>query len=113
MKAYLVMYSSGQYDDYSEWIDKAYFDKEKAEQHKSNFNNYLESENKKYKKCIECPIKCLDFYPLKNVQKSDIMNSCKYYCELFEDIQNDPYCKNRVQYSTEYHEATIKEIDIE
>lgn len=98
-KVYLIFECSGLYEDYEEYLLKAFFDKDKAELFKKEKEEELKILQKRYhEKCCNCA------YGDK-------------YCELYEKpiVEDFDYdCKNRVEsYGIFDIYYTIEEIEVE
>ena len=124
-KIYLVESTSGSYEDYSERIEKAFFNKEDAENFKNQYNLKLREEEKLLEKCENCFIYAMDIdrgirkncKPFSEESKLSIIQKandrCRYADVKFYDDCNSLGCKNKLsQFILDKHDARIKEIDV-
>lgn len=97
-KIYLIYKISGEYEDYDEYLLKAFFDKNKAEEFRNKKESKIEKLKERYKtKCCNCA------YGDK-------------YCELYEE-PNEQFnydCINRIEYYDVYDiQYKLEEIEVE
>ena len=112
-KIYLVEASSGSYDDYYKWIEKIFYNPEKAEEYKNTYNQELAKKLELAKKCSRCPIDNFD------IEVQQLIKECKLYCNE-SDIEikgsgKEAFlnCKNYGYYYSEHHQATVIEKEVE
>lgn len=101
-KVYLIYCCYGEFEDYNEYLMKAFFDKDKAEKFRNKKESKIEKLKERYKtKCCNCT------YGDK-------------YCELYkepneqEKYDYDCDCINRVEYYDIYDiQYKLEEIEVE
>jgi len=112
---YLVVTSSGSYDDYGETIYKAYFDKDKAKECMDKYNIELKLKKEKAYKCMSCEALYIDW---DEVEDRDLfIQELKEECPNVNLENNDnsySRCKHEVDmFVIEEHDAKIQEIEVE
>lgn len=92
-KVYLVMGSSGYWEDVCEWIEDAYFNLGKAEHVKDNLNKQL-----------------ADAFEWMDSEEYDEMRYDTDYCEVTacKECKHNTYCG----FEYDQHEFIIKEVDV-
>lgn len=117
-KVYLVKSASGSYEGFSEHLEKAFFDKAKAEECMNNYNKKLKVEKEQLSKCHEC----LNNVPFEEGNVDEYLNRMKNECDKFDvkyivyDKDFDAYeCSNSMDdyFIDEEHDASIEEIEVE
>jgi hypothetical protein len=112
-KIYCVWGSSGSYDDYSEYIVKAFFDKDAAEKFKDDYNEDLIENKKQYYICDECMSRFYDTVVTKQESQQKFINlrncECKHAKIVFDEDGNIR-CENEITWydSHDKHESNVK-----
>lgn len=114
-KVYLVVQSSGEYDDYREHISAAYFDKQKAIDVVEAFNQKLAIDKEQFKKCMNCRI----YDEILDDEESEqaFIKQMKIECpesDIHIDEEKFINCKSEPShYVDDMYDAVIRELDVE
>lgn len=114
-KVYLVIHSSGEYDDYHEYISAAYFNKQKADEVVEIYNHKLAIDKEQYKKCMRCRV--YDICTETEESQREFIQSMKKEC-LISNISIDDEgfinCKSEVaSWVDDEFDAKIRELEVE